>query len=204
MESDARSMIADLLARMVPYDDQEERDQAEAMRWVASGAPLFRLRPPAVPPRHLAVYFALLDEAHRRIMLVDHIKAGCWLLPGGHVDEGEHPRVTVIRETAEELGIDAHFHGGLGAGDPFFLTVTETRGPHSHFDVTMWFVLTARHDAPLRPDPGEFHAVRWFGLDEPVPWDSDRFDPQMARFVAKLTTALDVTAAHPPALAARP
>jgi 8-oxo-dGTP pyrophosphatase MutT (NUDIX family) len=49
-------------------------------------------------------------------MLVDHIKAGCWLLPGGHVDDGEDPRVTVVREAEEELAIAARFHPGLGKG----------------------------------------------------------------------------------------
>ena len=47
-------------------------------------------------------------------MLVDHLEAGCWLLPGGHVDDGEDPRTTVVREAQEELGIDVHFHERLG------------------------------------------------------------------------------------------
>lgn len=31
--------------------------------------------------------------------------AGLWLLPGSHVDDGEDPRTTVLREAAEELRI---------------------------------------------------------------------------------------------------
>jgi ADP-ribose pyrophosphatase YjhB (NUDIX family) len=30
---------------------------------------------------------------------------GCWTLPGGFVDYGEHPRVGAVREALEELGI---------------------------------------------------------------------------------------------------
>jgi len=191
LDDGPRSAIADLAARVSPYDGLEERDRAEILRWVASGAPLFRVQPPATPPRHLAVYFALLDEHRRELMLVDHIKAGCWLLPGGHVDEGEDPRTTVVREAQEELGIAARFHEGLGGDRPFFLTVTQTRGPHSHTDVTLWFVLAADRGEPMRPDPGEFRGVSWFGLDEPIEWDAGTFDPQMHRFVAKLTTAVD-------------
>jgi 8-oxo-dGTP diphosphatase len=191
LDDEPRRVIADLVAEVLPYDDQEERDRADILAWVASGAPLFRVRPPATPPRHLAVYFALLDETRREVMLVDHIKAGCWLLPGGHVDNGEDPRTTVVREAREELGIDVRYHEGLGGGQPFFLTVTQTRGPHSHTDVTLWFVLVGDRAETMAPDPGEFRGVGWFGLDEPIRWNTSTFDPQMHRFVAKVSAALD-------------
>ncbi len=48
-------------------------------------------------------------------MLVDHVKARLWLFPGGHVDDGEDPRTMVLREAAEELGIDGKFHPRFGA-----------------------------------------------------------------------------------------
>jgi 8-oxo-dGTP pyrophosphatase MutT (NUDIX family) len=191
LDEEPRSVIAELVAAVSPYDDQESRDQNNILEWVASNAPLFRVQPPATPPQHLAVYFALLDDATREVMLVDHIKAGCWLLPGGHVDDGEDPRVTVVREAEEELDIAARFHPGLGSGQPFFLTVTQTRGPHSHTDVTLWFVLAGDRAAAIEPDPGEFRGVGWFGLDEPISWDTATFDPQMHRFVAKLSAALE-------------
>jgi hypothetical protein len=71
------------------------------------------------------------------------------------------------------------------------LTVTQTRGPHSHTDVTLWFVLMGDRAEVLSPDPGEFRGVGWFGLDEPITWDASGFDPQMHRFVAKLSPAMD-------------
>ena len=135
-----RILIADLTSRVSPLDAREEQDQASILRSVRSGAPLFRLCLPGRLPQHLAVYFALFDEASRALMLVDHVKAGCWLLPGGHVDDGEDPRTTVVREAREELGIEAKFHERFG-DQPLFLSVTQTRGPNRHTDVTMWFVL---------------------------------------------------------------
>jgi 8-oxo-dGTP diphosphatase len=125
--------------------------------------------------------------------LVDHVKAGCWLLPGGHVDDGEDPRTTVAREAQEELGITVRFHELLDEY-PFFLSVTQTRGPHSHTDVTLWFVLHGDRSEAITPDPGEFRGTEWFGLDEPVDWSASHFDPHMARFVTKLNAALVTSA----------
>jgi 8-oxo-dGTP diphosphatase len=161
------------------------------IQWVQSGAPLFRIESPATPPKHLVVYCAFLDEADRSLMLIDHVKAECWLLPGGHVDNGEHPRWTVEREAFEELAITPKFHDRIGGDRPFFLTVTQTRGAHSHTDVSMWFVLHGDRRAEIRPDPREVNAVQWLGLNDPIDWSANHFDPQMYRFVAKLLVALD-------------
>jgi 8-oxo-dGTP pyrophosphatase MutT (NUDIX family) len=65
------------------------------------------------------------------VLLGDHVKSGLWLPSGGHVEHGEDPRDTVDREAFEELGIRARFHDRLGAGRPFFLTVTPTLGEYS-------------------------------------------------------------------------
>lgn len=54
----SRSVVDDLVSRVSPFDGQEAGDQVDIRRWVGSGTPLFRVQPPAVPPRHLAVYFA--------------------------------------------------------------------------------------------------------------------------------------------------
>jgi 8-oxo-dGTP pyrophosphatase MutT (NUDIX family) len=182
---DPRDVVHDLVAGVVPLDEREAQDQATTLRWVRSGAPLFRTARPATPDKHLCVYFALLDAARSTVLLVDHVKAGLWLFPGGHVDDGEDPRVTVVREAAEELGIDGEFHPQFG-DNPLFLTVTKTRGEHSHTDVSFWFVLAADKDMRIEADPREANAVRWFDLDDPAQWAHDRFDPHMMRFRQKL------------------
>ena len=191
----SRSAIYDLVAGAAPFDEQEAADRAEIMRWVDSGAPLFRVRAPATPARHLVVYFVLLDEASRAVLLVDHLKAGLWLPPGGHVDDGEDPRRAVAREAAEELGIDAEFHDGFGGAAPFFVTVTQTRGEHSHTDMSLWFVLRAARDTVIHPDTREFTAVRWLQVGDDAEWVGGRIGPQVRRFAGKLTAALDGRAA---------
>lgn len=187
---DARAVVGALVAGVQPVDAREAADQAEALAWIASGAPIFRTVPPATPPRHLVSYFALVDSARRLVLLGDHVKSGLWLPSGGHVEDGEDPRDTVRREAREELGLRAEFHGRLGGGEAFFLTATPTVGPDSHVDVSLWFVLACDRDAALAPDPREYHGVGWFPLDPPDGWLASRFDPEMGRFARKVTAAL--------------
>jgi 8-oxo-dGTP pyrophosphatase MutT (NUDIX family) len=184
---------------------------------VASGKQLFRTLAPDTPPKHLVVYFIPVDAAERCLLLGDHRKSGLWLPPGGHVEDGEDPHQAVIREAREELGIEAEFQDE----NPLFLSVTRTNQVNGHLDVDLWFVLrVARHGTQLNPDPREFKAIRWFGLDEPQhkpqhypqheqqhypqheqqheqrDWPADTYDPEMHRFAAKLRekTAEDIRA----------
>jgi ADP-ribose pyrophosphatase YjhB (NUDIX family) len=149
---DPRDVVHDLVAGVMPLDEHEAQDKATTLQWVRSGAPLFRIARPATPDKHLCVYCALFDEERRTVLLVDPVKAGLWLFPGGHVDDGEDPRTTVLQEANEELQITGEFHPRFGDA-PLFLTVTRTRGEHSHTDVSFWCVLAADQDMRIEADP---------------------------------------------------
>lgn len=187
--SGPRQVVRDLVAGVIASDTVEEDQRAWIIAWIDRGAPLFRVNPPVDPPEHLAVYFALLDGVERSILLVDHRKASAWLLPGGHVDPDEDPRTTVVREADEELQYAAKFHNMTGDA-PLFVSLTQTRGPNSHTDVTLWFLLKASRLERFTPDPGEFNGAQWFPIDD-TDWAAERFDPHMARFVAKVRAGLD-------------
>jgi 8-oxo-dGTP pyrophosphatase MutT (NUDIX family) len=189
MVGDVRAVIADLTEAIEPFDERERRDREQFVAWCRSGADLFRTVPPATPPQHLAVYFVLLDSERRSVMLVEHRKAGLRLPPGGHVDDGEDPRITVVREAAEELSLAARFHP-LVDDRAFFVTVTQTQGLDSHTDMTLWFLLDADRHEVLHGDPREFAGWGWVDLDDDIDW-ANGFDPQWHRFVAKLCAALD-------------
>jgi len=140
-----------------PLDELERESKLDVLAWIDSGAELCRLEKPATPPKHLISYFAVVDDDH--LLLVDHINAELWLPTGGHVDPGEHPRDTALREAEEELSIDGEF---LKEG-PIFVTVTETVGKAAgHTDVSLWYVLRGDRNANLDFDDSEFHEVRWF------------------------------------------
>ncbi len=179
----ARQIIRNAVAAIAPLDARERDDIDDTLRWIDSGAELCRIAKPATPPRHLVSYILLVDGDH--VLLVDHINAGLWLPPGGHVEPGEDPRDTARREVYEELGIaEAAVHES-----PLFLTVTTTVGlTAGHVDVSLWYVIKIDRTAPLTHDTSEFREARWFHRDA-VPLAQS--DPQLARCLRKLAGAAD-------------
>jgi 8-oxo-dGTP pyrophosphatase MutT (NUDIX family) len=123
----------------------------------------------------LVSYFAVVNSDS--ILLVDHKDAQLWLPTGGHVEPGEHPRETVSRELAEELG----FLASHVIGPPLMVTCTWITGLTSgHTDVSLWCVVQAEPTQAITFDGSEFNAVRWFDFSQ-IPYE--RSDPHMRRFV---------------------
>jgi 8-oxo-dGTP pyrophosphatase MutT (NUDIX family) len=177
-----RTIVRDLVAGVVACDLREDIDQVAMLRWIDSGAPLWRTAKPAMPKLHLCVYFVVFDPRRRTVLLIDHVLSGLRLPPGGHVDYAEDPRKTVVREAEEELGIDARFL----FEEPLFVTVTQAVD-HSHEDATLWFVLTGDQDMRVVADPGEISAVHWVPLDDDC---GPGCDPRLDQFRRKLIARL--------------
>jgi 8-oxo-dGTP diphosphatase len=174
-----RAAIRGEVASIRPFDELEQIHQADALTWIDSGMPLCRTAKPATPPKHLVSYFAVADG--RDILLVDHKSAQLWLPPGGHVEPGEHPRETVVRELFEELRIVA----GSDITQPLMITCTTTVGlAAGHVDVSLWYVVKVDRNQSFQFDEQEFAAVKWFRYSD-VPLH--RSDPHLGRFLAKLS-----------------
>jgi len=174
-----------MVSQLQPVDEVEEAHRQHVLRWLSGTDDVFRRVKPAVPAQHLVSYVVPVDRTDGSVLLVDHINAGLWLPPGGHVEVDEHPALTARREVHEELGLVA----GAQALDerPMFLTVTRTVGLDAgHTDVSLWFVLDCGRDQALRPDHGEFHRVRWWSPADVRAADPARFDPHFLRFLGKL------------------
>lgn len=180
-EIDLRLSIRREILQIEPLDRCEHQTQKEVLAWIDSGVELCRLQKPATPNKHLVTYFVLCDEEH--ILLVDHKKANLWLPTGGHVEKGEHPKQTVLREVKEELGIEGTF---LIDG-PAFLTSTTTVGKTAgHTDITLWYILSGDQTHQYAYDEDEFWDIRWFH-HRALPKD---IDPEMNRFLDKLSRIL--------------
>jgi len=173
-----RAAIRSELESIEPLDALEAEHRNAALAWIDSGAPLFRTAKPATPPQHLVSYFAVVDG--ESILLVDHKNARLWLPPGGHVEQDEHPRETVVREIREELG----FAPAHEISAPLMVTCTTTVGLTSgHTDVSLWYVVNVSKSQPIIHDEQEFAGCKWFELSEaPLA----RTDPHLERFIRKL------------------
>jgi 8-oxo-dGTP diphosphatase len=183
--------IARIVASINPADTIEAEHQHAVLRWIDSGAELYRRVPPDQPPMHLVSYFVPFDAARDCVLLTAHRKSGLVLPPGGHCEAGELPWQTVERECLEELAISAVAMAGLGS-EPLFITVTDTQGSivRRHTDVSLWFVVELdRTDGQLRPDPAEFDGVHWLSFEELLATPIDVLDPHIHRFARKLCAA---------------
>jgi 8-oxo-dGTP diphosphatase len=179
--------VSALVTALVPGDATEAEQRADTLAWLAATDDVYRRIKPAIPPRHLVSYVVPIDPDDGAILLVDHVNAGLWLPPGGHVEPDEHPTETARREAAEELGLTS------GCADsPAFLTITRTVGVDAgHDDVSLWFTATVRRSDPLVLDPDEFRAARWWSPAELDRADPARFDPHLTRFRRKVTGKVD-------------
>ncbi|MFE7894970.1 NUDIX hydrolase [Streptomyces sp. NPDC057412] len=183
-----RARLLELVGTIEPWDSIEHTHLTTTAQWITSGAPLHRVRKPDVPAMHLVSYFVVLDATSGRLLLVAHRKAGLWLPTGGHVEPGEDPWSAVVRECREELGIPATASPITGER-PFFLTVTETRGPGVHTDVSLWYLLSTDADSVTSYDEEEFDAIRWLTAEEVLEEPVEVLDPHMHRFTHKLRHA---------------
>lgn len=173
--------IKEIIGSVAPFDDKEEEHLHFTEKWIDSGAQIFRIAKPATPDPHLVAYFLLFDSMHKKVLLVDHKKAGLWLPAGGHVELNEHPKETVKREVLEELQIEADFL----LHDPFFLTVTQTVGQTAiHTDVSIWYLLKGCSNEVYQFDQEEFNQVCWFTPSD-IPYKQS--DPHMKRCIEKLS-----------------
>jgi ADP-ribose pyrophosphatase YjhB (NUDIX family) len=125
--------------------------------WCERHGPRWKLR------RNAAAADAVIHR-DERVLLARRASdpyAGCWELPGGMQDVGEHPAATARREIFEELGLEARLTGFLG----FYLDPFE-----DGFCQTCVFL--AEVDGDPSTGDGEITEWRWFGLDDlPSPED---------------------------------
>lgn len=178
-----RDETLEIITSITPFDELETTQRQKAIDWVNSGAPLYRIQKPDVPPMHLVSYFAIFDPETNKMLLQDHLLAHVWLPAGGHVDPDEDPVETVRRECMEELGIEAKF---LGDPKPHFITTTTTNGQNEHTDVSLWYILQEKESTPLVIEPDHFADVKWWDIDEILTTPIDQFDQELHRFLEKL------------------
>jgi 8-oxo-dGTP pyrophosphatase MutT (NUDIX family) len=139
-----------------PVDGREAGAQARIL------AAFDRLEAPLdehADPVHVTA--SAIVTSQRGTVLHRHKRLGLWLQPGGHLRRGETPWEAVVRETAEETGLDAT-HPPSG---PDLLHVDVHPGGRGHTHLDLRYLLHAPPADP-RPRADESPDVRWFDWEE--------------------------------------
>ncbi len=108
---------------------------------------------------------------------------GCWTLPGGFVDYGEHPREAAVREALEELGVV------IEIPDPLNSLEKKTEGEDGAIvqakifndEGIKWVSFTYKCKADLEgqeisPKDDEIEEARWFTKEEAIRAAVSEFD----------------------------
>lgn len=105
---------------------------------------------------------AVFDERDR-VLLVRRVDDGKWGLVAGWVDTNESPEQTVVRELAEEAGVEARIDRLVGV---FFREAAATTTPHGTVSVVYLCSITG---GSLRAQPHEVLELAWRAIDDVEP-----------------------------------
>ena len=110
-------------------------------------------------------------------------RRGFWAFPGGFVERGETIEEAALRETREEVGLEARITGIVG-------------WPYSMVEAGR-VVVAFRGEADGEPQAlSEVAEIGWFGPDE-IPWDEIAFHTTTAALRALLVEGFTSPPAHP-------
>ena len=112
----------------------------------------------------------VLDDATGpvRVLVVHRPAYDDWSLPKGHVDDGESPVDTAVREVAEETGVHAHVTGEAGTTE-HPVTVTREGARLDAIKRVHWFTMRPAAEAAdpaTRVSDDEVDVAAWWGAEQ--------------------------------------
>lgn len=130
--------------------------------------------------RHFVSVAAVISDGHDRVLAIRRRDNGCWEPPGGMLQSGEHIEDGLVREVAEEAGVE--------------VDLLRLSGIYRHVDRDIVsFVYHCRVRREIATDWAETVGVQWLDRDEVVA----RMRPV---FVTRVLDALDGGPAGVPAV----
>lgn len=155
-QDDVRQSYLDSIQYVVPYDTVEQGTHAEVLEWVAGSEPLTKAESPT---QHLGAVAFVTTVKTDKVFLINHRKAGAYLMPGGHVDVGNTLQRTIEEELAEELGLDVDMSQSM----PFYVAKVLTQGKNAgHHDITAVFRVIVDPETEFTIQEKEADKAGWF------------------------------------------
>ena len=102
-------------------------------------------------------------HGNTEILLIKHVRSGCWSFPKGHIEPGETEIQTAIREIKEETNID------VSVDDPSFREVI-VFNPRRDITKEVVYFLARALTFDCEKQESEIAEARWFeraGADSP-------------------------------------
>ena len=158
--------IMDDIARYVPFNEQEQRDQAEILRYLAQHDDAF-LRTNRIA--HMTASAWVVNPTRDKVLMVYHKIYDSWSWTGGHADGETDLLAVALREVTEETGVRSVRPVAEDIYSLEVLTVDghEKRGEYvsSHLHLNVTYLLEADDAEALRICEDENKGVAWFTLD---------------------------------------
>ena len=179
------------IERYIPFNEQEQRDKAQMLAFLKSGADLITRENPVA---HLTASAWVVSPDRSQVIMVYHNLYQSWSWMGGHADGDWDLLHVAKKEVTEECGLDDLT---VISPDIFSLEILSVAGHEkkgqylsSHLHLNVTYLFEADPAKPLRIKPDENSAVGWVKTEE-IPrktnevWFRDRIYSKLQRKAAK-------------------
>ena len=165
-----RNIMEELIKQIeeyIPFNKQEERDKAQMLAFLHSGAELITRDNPVA---HLTASAWVVSPDRKQVIMVYHNLYKSWSWMGGHADGDWDLLGVAKKEVMEECGLQE-----LTVASPeiFSLEILSVAGHEkkgqylsSHLHLNVTYLFEADPALPLRIKPDENSGVAWVAVED--------------------------------------
>ena len=154
------------IEKYVPYDEQEERDKEQMLKFINSFDDVLTRNNIF---GHFSASAFVVNKEKTKMIVVYHIINDGWIYPGGHADGEEDLLSVAVREVEEETGLkvkvlDNNIYSIQSAPVKGHVKRGKYVSAHLHLDVL--YVMEADDTIPLVYREDESKGVKWIPFEE--------------------------------------